>query len=361
MVRKAAPQELYRLAGSYDRLRQKLLDSADENVLARPLSYWVLPADRRLPIAFLDLSIEDLLAQEIDQLMATQGVGQKKILGLLDLLNRVAESAEEQIAGHLVESHHASPADADAFDPALVSESMWSSYCDTVNLSGLAHVKLGYLAPSLQTLPTVVWHTPLDAYSRLMLAQVRRLKTHGEKRVQAIVEVFRTVHEALSTAVLHENLDLTLSPRFIPPMVAWLSGSLASPTPPCSDAVRRHVIEPLLTQIEVDLGPQVAALAGGRLRHDPHAPTVKKQAVSLGVTRARVYQLLDECADAMEVRWPEGRWLLTPLSERRDMDSSARDLVNLALNLCYPAERLAARRSGSPPPAHATRQHATAG
>lgn len=361
MVRKAAPQELYRLAGSYERLRQKLLDAPDEALLARPLSYWVLPADKRLPIAFLDLPIKSLLANEIDQLMATQGVGQKKILGLLDLLSRVVDSVQDQGGKLELDVDPSAGCGLEAFDPALVSESMWSSYCETVNRSGLAQVKLGFLAPSLQALPTVVWHTPLDAYSNLMLAQVRRLKTHGEKRVQAIVEVFRTVHEALSTAVLHENVDLNLSPRFIPPLVGWITGSLAAPKPPSADAVQSHLIEPLVRQIDIDLGPQVATLASGRLRLDPQAPTVKNQAIELGVTRARVYQLLDECADVMEVRWPEGRWLLGPLRERHDTETDTRTLIEQAIDLFYPEERLAARRSGSPPGVGAPRQHATAG
>jgi hypothetical protein len=34
---------------------------------------------------------------------------------------------------------------------------------------------------------------------------------------------------------------------------------------------------------------------------------VRLQSRRLGVTRARVYQLLDECGVIMAVRWPEGR------------------------------------------------------
>ena len=36
----------------------------------------------------------------------------------------------------------------------------------------------------------------------------------------------------------------------------------------------------------------------------------------MGVTRARVYQLLEECEQAIEVRWPQGRCLLTLLRQK---------------------------------------------
>jgi hypothetical protein len=36
----------------------------------------------------------------------------------------------------------------------------------------------------------------------------------------------------------------------------------------------------------------------------------------MGVTRARVYQLLEECGRVMEVRWPEGKHLLAQLEAK---------------------------------------------
>ena len=51
------------------------------------------------------------------------------------------------------------------FDATIVSEALWTNWCDTVHRFGLGPEKLGRLAPSLQALPTVIWHTRLEDYS----------------------------------------------------------------------------------------------------------------------------------------------------------------------------------------------------
>lgn len=317
----------YRLSGTYERLRRTLLELPDSSLLDKALSYWVLPSDRRLPIAFLDQPLHKLLDQPLDELMATPGVGQKKILGFFDLLRRAAKSSSsaEPFGLYPLLKTGDDPEDSQAdagrdgshsLDYGAVSESLWSNWCETVRRSGLGQQKLGSLAPSLQRLPTVIWHTPLAEYGEMSLAEIRGLKTHGEKRVRAILEVFGTVHEALSTAVLNENIDLSLAPRFVRPLSQWMIAALETDMLPTLSQVQQFVVQPLVKQIEIDLGPQIGQLAAGRLRLDDDAPNVKSQADSLGVTRTRVYQLLEDCGKVMAVRWAEGRWLLSPLLDR---------------------------------------------
>jgi hypothetical protein len=174
--------------------------------------------------------------------------------------------------------------------------------------------KLGRLAPTLQSLPTVIWHSKLEEYADRSLADIRSLKTHGEKRVHAILEVFCTVHEVLATATLQENMPV--------------------------DDLHQHIVKPMINQIKIDLGDQVAGLAAARLCLDENSPSVKQQAETIGVTRARVYQLLEDCAKAMDVRWPEGRWLLAPLASRfGSSDPETIGLVHGIIDLFYPPER----------------------
>ncbi len=352
MARKADPHDSYRLVGAYERLRKTLRElpedqSPDESVLDKHLSYWVLPADKRLPIAFLDQTLGSLLELSLEELLATPGVGKKKIISFFDLLRRAIKTAKgkpgkESHDFGLKDKQHASgaPREAGVFDPTVVSEEIWKSWRETVTRAGLEGHKLGRVAPSLRPLPTVVWHTPLSEYTHRTLGEIRRLKTHGEKRVRAILEVFCTIHEALSTSVLNENLDLELLPRFIPPLTRWLGETAWAPTPPTAEEVRERVITPMVQQVEIDLGEQIATLAAQRLRLHGEAPSVTEQAEGLGLTRARVYQLLDECARAMEVRWPEGRWLLAPL--RSNLDGASPEsmaLVHGLRDLFYPEER----------------------
>lgn len=344
MARKAISNDRYRLIGSYERLRKTLVERPDDGRLDKALSYWVLPTDRRLPIAFLDRSLRDLLAEPFDDLMSTPGVGQKKILGFFDLLKRASKATAPDAPFGLGTQDSAKrqkqPTPTGGFDAAVVSESLWTQWCETVNRYGLGAEKLGRLAPSLQALPTVIWHSRLEEYSDRSLAEIRTLKTHGEKRVHAILEVFCAVHEALSTATLQENIDVVLVPRFIPPITRWLMEVVGRPDLPPVDDLHQNIVKPLIRQIKIDLGDQVAGLASARLCLDQNSPSVKQQAETIGVTRARVYQLLEDCAKVMEVRWPEGRWLLAPLATRfGSSDPETIGLVHGIVDLFYPNER----------------------
>lgn len=344
MARKAISNDRYRLVGTYERLRKTLRDLPDDGRLDKPLSYWVLPTDRRLPIAFLDSQVRGLLDCNLEQLMATPGVGQKKVLGFFDLLRRAAKATSPDAPFGLVEAEKENRSKSVAtkeagFDPSVVSEALWGTWCETVRRFDLGDEKLGRLALSLQSLPTVIWHTQLSEYTDLSLAEIRALKTHGEKRVLAILEVFCTVHEVLATSTLQENIDVAIVPRFIPPLSRWILNTIDQPELPPADEIRARIIEPLVKQIRVDLGDQVARLAASRLSLDSTSPSVKKQADEMGVTRARVYQLLEDCGKVMEVRWPEGRWLLVPLASK--FGASLPDTIGLLhgiFDLFYPTE-----------------------
>jgi hypothetical protein len=345
MARKAISNDRYRLVGTFERLRKSLLERPDDGRLDKALSYWVLPTDRRLPIAFLDRSLRDLLSQPLDDLMATPGVGHKKIMGFFDLLKRASKASSPDapfgLASQDASKRH-KPTAPCGFDPAIVSESLWSQWCETVQHYGMGCEKLGRLAPSLQALPTVIWHSRLEEYADRSLADIRALKTHGEKRVHAILEVFCTVHEALATATLQENIDVVLLPRFIPPITRWLLESVGQPDLPPVDELHQHIVKPMVHQIKIDLGDQVAGLAAARLCLDENSPSVKQQAETIGVTRARVYQLLEDCAKVMDVRWPEGRWLFAPLATRfGTSDPETIGLIHGIIDLFFPPERAA--------------------
>ena len=343
MARKAASHEQYRLVGTYERIRKALLELPDDGRLEKALSFWVLPTDRRLPIAFLDRTLGELLAEPLDELMSTPGVGQKKIMGFFDLLQRAAQAETKQEPfgwNDSAESQSEQSTPRIGFDAAAVSEALWTNWCETVRRNDMGSQKLGRLAPSLQSLPTVIWHRPLAAYVDLSIAEMKKLRTHGEKRVNAILEIFCTVHEAVSTAALHEHLDVELTPRFVPPLTRWLTEVVWEEQLPPADLLYERVVQPLIRQIDIDLGQPIAGLASGRLCLDSNAPSVKQQAQTLGVTRARVYQLLEDCAKVMDVRWPEGRWLLAPLANKFGGASAQTiGLLHGVRDLFYPDER----------------------
>ena len=55
--------------------------------------------------------------------------------------------------------------------------------------------------------------------------------------MNAILEVFCTVHEALATATLQENIDLVLVPRFVPTTARWLMETVNRPDLPPVDEI----------------------------------------------------------------------------------------------------------------------------
>jgi hypothetical protein len=347
-MNKVSSVEDYKIVSSFQSLRKTLLAEKFADRLEKPLAYWALPNDRRLPLAFLGRTIKDLLATPFEELSATPGIGQKKISSLVKLLSRATKDHPPAVPFGLSEisepkktSAAEKPHEAAAFDPSIVSEALWTTWQETVLKHDLGHEKLGRLAPTLQALPTVIWHTPLEYYVNRTVAEIRQLKTHGEKRVRVVLEVFYLVHEMLSGTTSDQHLALCIVPKFILPVQSWLNQALETPGAPASGAVREHVIVPLLDQIHVDAGDTIDELSRGRLGIDGPPQSVRQQAKQMGVTRARVYQLLEDCSRVMEVRWPEGKQLLWQLGVKLEAEAPNSDdlrLFRAAYELFYPGK-----------------------
>jgi len=345
---KSSTVETYQLASSFEVVRDTLMQSRFTDRMEKPLAFWALPNDRRLPLAFLGRTLKELLTTPFEQLSATPGIGQKKIASLVKLLHRATRDEPPAIPF----SGDDMPRDrlarrkpelaSDRFDPALVSEVLWAQWCETVRRHQVAELKLGRLTPSLQLMPTVIWHNALGDYLDYTVGQIRSLKTYGEKRVRVILEVFHVAHQALAQASPH--LSIQLQPRFIAPIQEWVTHQLAAGEAiPLAD-VQTHVIVPMLGQLLTDGGDVIHRLAEGRLGIKGEPQSVRSQARRMSVTRARVYQLLDECGKIMGVRWPEGKRIFEQLSERlTGMNGTGHDslaLVKAASALFYPEKNV---------------------
>lgn len=423
--------------------RATLLANATAAQLDRPLSYWALPADRRLPVALLDRPLRDIVQTPFDRLAATPGIGQKKLGTLVLLMERVIaadstlslyrasenndqiETARSEhftgdnpassgtlgaglisvddagvsladessgaeppvntanfcggsasVAGEAFDcgpneeqsgaasTHHASSVESPwdvasasdtCLDPDRISETQWNQWCETTRRHGLEREKLGRLAPTLQELPNVIWDAALGEYSKLSLAQVRRLKTHGEKRVRVVLEVFQSLHLLLGGMGRCAGLTLRLSPSFVPPLEDWFCEMAVRTTPLAWHELRSNLVLPLLNQLAYDAGPLVQKLAEGRLGVENPPETVRVLADRVGVTRARVYQLLETCQRVMSVRWPEGRLRFDLLAARLTewpLEPETLQLFAASRELFYPqpkpADPTSAERQRSP-------------
>ncbi|MCI0357630.1 MAG: hypothetical protein L0211_03980 [Planctomycetaceae bacterium] len=327
-----------KLMSSYETVKATLLSPEYSDRLDRPLAFWALPNDRRLPTAFLGRTLRDLLHTPFPMLAATAGIGRKKLMTFVKLLVRATkdESNGPDTLNELREEEAAPITGTDEsgnFDPGRVSEVVWAKWRGTARQHAIGQEQLGRLAPSLATLPTVIWTTPLNFYLDQPLGDIRRLKTHGEKRVNVVLEVFHNVHQLLSHVDQNGGLAVRLAPRNIAAVEDWMAEAKGRSFPPGLEEVEQSLVEPLLRQLEIDVGDTVSKLARGRLGVGAKAESVRNQSKALGVTRARVYQLLEECNHVMTVRWPEGRRLLDAFAQWLDENYASADVANLLASL----------------------------
>ena len=334
----------YRLVASFDEVRKKLLSKEFADRLDKPLAYWALPSDRSSPIALLGRTLRDLLATPFDELYATAGIGQKKIRSLVELLQRAARPHPPGGAPNDVptSAEVTNASNGGGIDPSLVSEALWVEWRASVQTHDLGKETMGRCARSLQDLPRVIWNTPLDAYTGLSLQAIRSLKTHGEKRVRAVLEVFGSMHAIVGRMNTPSHLAVRILPHFVAQVEERIHALCRQTTPVTLEQIRRHFVDPLMAQVRIDLGDQIARLAESRLALDGSGATVRQVARRLNLTRARVYQLLNDVGAIMLVRWPEAPALVRQLRERLeadDRDSRAMKLFNDTAELFFADKR----------------------
>ncbi len=349
---KTASVEELQVIGRFESLRKILHSDQYIDHLKKPLAYWALPADRRLPLAFLGRTLEDLLRVPFAELSGTPGIGQKKISSFVKLLARAANTDPSDLPTETIElpaiiaqSGETNGKSVGGFSAASVSEVVWGQWRASVLKHGLGSEKLGRFAPTLRNMTRVIWSTQLEAYSQLSLSDIRSMKTHGEKRVRAILEVFHGIHVLTSSMGTQEHLVVRIVPTRIDRVEQWIGHALQTPSIPTTQELFTSVVEPLLEQIRNDATQQIANLAENRLGISAPITSVRQCARAMGLTRARVYQLLNEINDIMAVRWPNGRHQMYELREKLAEDikqmEQPPDVIQFhaAVELLFPGNR----------------------
>jgi hypothetical protein len=348
---KSASVEDLQVISRFESLRKILLAEQYVDHLKKPLAYWALPTDRRLPLAFLGRPLEDLLQTPFSELSNTPGIGQKKISSFVKLLARAANTDPSELPTDVVpmpDKKEDSQADGDAvdgFNPAAVSEVVWGQWRASVAKHGLGGEKLGRFAPTLRNMTRVIWNTPLEAYTQASLSEIRSMKTHGEKRVRAILEVFHSVHVLVANMGTQDHLVVRIFPRRIDKVEEWIGRALQTAGVSTTRELFENVVSPLLEQVRNDATQQIASLAENRLGISAPITSVRQAARSMGLTRARVYQLLNEINDIIAVRWPNGRHQMYELREKLVSESETMEpppdfqQFFAAIELFYPGSR----------------------
>jgi hypothetical protein len=339
-MKKALSAEGVKLKGDFETVRDVLHGNGFDDRLDKPLAYWAQPDDRRLPFAFLGRTISELLGTKYEDLLETPGIGQRKIETLVTLLRRAIDQPPITVFDAPPKPDEEQKVEKPApFNASTVSDSEWSKWKDTVRRHNLGIEPMGRLAPSLQALPTVIWETPLADYLELTLNELQTLKTHGEKRVTAILEVFYFIHRLLDGADTHGCYAVRLTPGYVADIESWIARVTQNGYMPNDEEIRAKLLDPVFHQILVDAGGTPYDLICGRLGIDAEPENVRDQSKRLGVTRARVYQILEDCQRVMHIRWPQGRGQLTVLLEKvstESPDSSMIVVLNELRTLLFP-------------------------
>jgi hypothetical protein len=359
--------ERLQAVGRFESLRKILTSGEYADHLEKPLAYWARPADRRLPLAFLGRTLKDLLSTPFSQLSQTPGIGRKKIDSLVKLLARAANTDPAELPDEFIPPPENAPqsgsgpasAGGNGFDPDSVSEVVWSRWRAGVIKHGLGDLSLGRLAPSLKRMTRVIWDSPLRAYADCTLAELRAMKTYGEKRVHAILEVFHSVHLLVGNMGTRDHLTVRIAPRLIDRTEQWIGKALQRAGVAGREEIFAEFVSPLLEQIRIDTAEQIVSLAENRLGIHGPITSVRQVARSMGLTRARVYQLLNEINDVMVVRWPTGRHQVYELRAKLLAESAQMEQppdleqFSAAVELFYPASRRGAAGPLEPMPASA--------
>ncbi len=323
-----------RLVANFARVRDKLLCREFAERLDRPLAYWALPSDRRLPLALIDRSLRTLLATPFDELYETPGIGPKKLATLVCLLERVAQADHPPTAELSVDNgilsgpvHVAEgPSSPREVDTDNVSEALWTQWRGTIRRNGLCHETLGRFAASLQDLPRVLWRASLEVYAGQSLAEIRLLKAHGAKRVGAVLAIIGNLHGILAQTETRQHLSARIMPTFIARIESWFAERPKSRSLTAAE-LRDSWIAAMLEQLRTDAGEPVVRLVECRLY--PNSQSVQRTARRLGLTRGRVYETLADVETIFAIRWPEGRLFVDTLAGELKASSDDRDAMAL--------------------------------
>ena len=349
-VSKKIPLGEHRLVAQYLELCETLRSPAYSRHLEKRLAFWVNPSDKRLPIVLLGRTVGEILKMSSEELLRYPSIGEKKFSALVSLLVRIANTPDSQVpsSGGLV-AHAAETGKSGKIDQEwcwnMVSELEWDNWQRAVREQGLEHEKIGRLCNSLNEIPRVLWNKTLGTYCHVSLEELRAMKTHGERRVHAILHLFHDIYEIVSKFDGAPRLRVRMSLRWIDEVQMWMSEVLERPSFPSRDELLRRFVQPCLTQLRMDATDGVMQLAEARLGLKGPITSVRQVAKEMNLARARVYQLLGQINEIMSVRWPEGKSFVYRLREKCIYEmidqpaTEAHEIFMAAAELFYPSHR----------------------
>jgi len=321
---------------AFERVRHRLLSDPHDARLDEVLGHWVRPTDRSLPLAFLGRTLHELVLTPFQQLRQTRGVGPKKISCLIELLERAAglelEAGESRLTTDEARCAEIELPPTEGSPPGAI----WDQWRAAVVAHGLSSLTLGRLAGSLRDLPRPMWHTPLGSYVNLTLDEMSRLDTHGERRLSAIFQIFRSLYELLEGAQA-PHLCVTVESKFVCHFDIWTKHWLNSVQSPEPEDVNCGFVTPIVEQLRIDAGDSLAEMAIACIGASHPGPRL----LDIGHRRPRFSQNwyhLDKMQAVIGARWAEGAARIDELAAQlraRHGRSKGLDLLRASIDVFF--------------------------
>ena len=321
-------------------LRHRLADE--------PLELWVLPSDRHLPSALIRLTLRELFSKSFSQLSKTRGVGHSKLVKLNSLVERALnhlEETPEDTSNNESSPQKEASAEGDLVQslinevaPGDLAEQDWTRICKSIKDHSLDHHPLGRFAKSLSDLPKGLWHEPLSTFVSKTLFEVQKLPGYGEQRTSCVIAVLQSLSLYVVNSPTNGHLGQKVLPASVNKISKWINSILSQDEVPDYLSLCQNFVLPLLRQLEVDLGAEVAEMVERRLGADGSRETLQQVAERFDLTRERIRQLTLRAPKVMEVRWPEGKHLLDDFYEKFRSSGKATkhvDLIQRTLEMLF--------------------------
>jgi hypothetical protein len=326
------------LRADFESLRQLLSSSQSHPLLNEELREFLEPEDTAPPIKFLEYSIREILDTPYERL-AGSWVGRDRVECLLRMLRRAVTSIHSSEGGHDQGAYHDDGALRPRTNPTPrrlhVNEKSWRRWTRAIHMAGLRHLKLGTVVEYLRDLPYGLWDLPLSNFTTLSLDDIGRLPGVGPLRAEAVISAVRSLGVELEPLNLPTSLRLEFIPGPLRRTQDWIELVLeARLVPDVSDLVAQ-LVRPLACQLRHDLSERDSQIAIHRLHLDesPSRSTLVELAASYGLSRERIRQVEQWGPRVLQVRFPQGRYLLEALYGQLSSVPEAEPQAKLVLKL----------------------------
>lgn len=297
------------LGAQFDELAKQLNRPENAERRRRRLSEWTAVTDRSVPFALLDQTVQQILAAGFESAASTDGVGVKKLRGLITLLERACndplsvgwESGDDRAPARSMFGATASRLRFAARPFLAVSEVDWDRWRHAVADRDLVEDPIGRYVGTLRQLPRAAWANPLRFYLSRSLGQLFGLPLHGGQRVAAIANVFERLAARRNDRLTSDRPEEVA--EFLKAMrrVTIATRSLPAGFDP---------LAPITSQIAHDLGPQAVNVFTALVGEAGRADVAMKPA-----GWSRYYR--ESIRQALAVRCPEALSLVAEALRKR--------------------------------------------